>query len=189
MTTGEGQSERWLVAIAQERDRTAFAQLFGGFAPRLKGFFLKNRLAQAQAEELAQEVMLRVWHKAEHFDPSRGTAATWIFALARNVLVDMVRREARPLPDAEALADTRAPVPPDAETAVAGAQSVAALRGALADLPAEQREILEDSYFGGRSLSEVATHRGLPLGTVKTRARLALQRLRLFLGTKESHDA
>jgi RNA polymerase sigma-70 factor (ECF subfamily) len=165
-----------LGAIAQDRDRAAFAQLFRHYAPRLKSHLLGRGVGNQVAEELVQEVMLSAWRRAELFDPMRGSASSWLFAMVRNALIDRVRRERRPepVPDPEEVG-LNADCPEQALLTREGHQ---ALQRALLRLPPEQATVLSDAYFRGQSMSEIARERNLPLGTVKTRTRLALERLR-----------
>lgn len=166
-----------MAAVAQRRDKSAFARLYGHFAPRLKSFLLKAGMDDGSAEELAQETMITVWRKAEQFDPKKAAVSTWIFTIARNRRIDLLRREARPEPDAEELARHQdAPAQPDdiLDEAVTGA----AVRAALSGLPDQQREVLELSFYGELSHGLIAEKLNVPLGTVKSRIRLALTRLR-----------
>ncbi len=168
-----------VVAIAQRADREAFATLFAHFAPRVKGFLMRRGTNAGLAEEIAQETMLSVWRKAAHFSPERGTASTWIFTIARNLAVDRMRRDG---PPREAGAE---PVEEDAidsaETAMLAAEREQRLRAALTTLSPEQNTILQLSFFQDRPHSEVAATLGIPLGTVKSRIRLAIARLRTLL--------
>jgi len=174
-------AEQHIVAIARHRDKAAFAELFRAWAPRIRHFLMKRGVDGGQADELGQEVMLLVWRKAEHFDPARGAAATWLFTLTRNVLVDRVRAERRPVPDPEPAGETVT-----TDERLAFAQDGRRLESAIAQLPQEQAEVVRGAYFEGLSLSEIAARSKLPLGTVKTRARLALQRLRATFVPEEA---
>jgi RNA polymerase sigma-70 factor, ECF subfamily len=178
------EAEDLIGAIAASQDRSAFASLFQLFAPRLKAHYRARRLPDEIAEELTQEVMLRVWRHARQFDRTKSAASTWIYAVARNCFVDRVRREKRPVAD-PLDESTPEPLVPPAEEALGAAQTLAVVREALTALPQEQGEIIQDVYFVGRSLPEIAEARSLPLGTVKTRVRLALERLRSRLRTTE----
>ena len=170
-----------LAAIAGTRDRQAFARFFNWFAPRIKGQLLAAGAPPATADELVQEVMLTVWRKAGQFDPTRGAASTWLYAMTRNAWINHARGRRPTEPELD-LDDGRAAAEaPTPEIAAAAAQWRGALRGALASLPEEQVAVLRGCYFAGRSLREEAEARNLPLGTVKTRARLALERLRGML--------
>lgn len=138
-------------------------------------------LESHSAEELTQEVMLTLWHRAETFDPKQASAATWIFAIARNRRIDSLRRQRHPELDP----DDPALVPPPTETAeqlMEMAQDNARLHEALKELPGEQSELLKMAFFEDKTHMEIADSCNLPLGTVKSRLRLALARLRRHLG-------
>lgn len=174
---GSGSPAQWILAIARDGDRVAFAHLFNLFGPRLKGFVMRQGLSAAAAEELVQDAMLAVWRKAGSFDPQRASAATWIFTIARNLRIDLQRRtRSQVLPslidEAEAAGG---------EEIYMAAQDRALVHEALARLNEEQRRIVELSYFHEEPQSEIARSLGIPLGTVKSRIRLALARLRSFL--------
>ena len=169
-----------IAAIAAGRDRAAFAALFSHYAPRLKSFLQRRGADAAEAEELAQEALLAVWRKAGQFDPGRATAAAWIFAIARNLRIDALRRARLAIPVADPTDD---PVPPPpADALLAADQRARRLHDAIAALPAEQSEALRLAYFDERSHSEMETALAIPLGTVKSRLRLAMARLRAALG-------
>jgi RNA polymerase sigma-70 factor (ECF subfamily) len=170
-----------IVRIAQERDAAAFKALFEAFAPRLKGFLLHQGLAPAAAEELAQEALLTVWRKANYFDPHRASAAAWIFTLARNLRIDAYRRGRAVLPpDIDPLSDQDAPAA--AEGMVLAAERDGRLHDAMRGLPANQVEVLQSSFFHDKPHAQIARELDLPLGTVKSRIRTALLRLRELLG-------
>lgn len=172
--------QRSLERIAHARDRAAFAELFDQFAPRIKTFMLRKGANQELAEDLVQEAMLAVWRKAGLFDASRGSVSAWIFTIARNLRIDRLRREAimpyTVLDDIDLPSDEIA-----TDEALANRQEQSAVAGALADIPAEQRELLLLSYVEGVPQSEIARRLSLPLGTVKSRMRLAYIRLRRSL--------
>lgn len=169
-----------LLRIA-ERDRLAFAELFGRFAGRVKSFLLRYAMPDDQAEEIAQEVMVQVWRKAASFDPSRAAASTWIFAIARNRRIDAIRRAVRR--EADPHDPILQPEPqPDGGTLVGQSQRAQLVRSALDTLPEAQRSVLKATFFDGLSQSEIAEREGLPLGTVKSRVRLAFARMRERLG-------
>ena len=169
-----------VVAVGLRRDRVAFAGLFAHFAPRLKAYLMRNGCEATAAEEVVQEVMVTLWRRAETFDPSQASASTWVFTIARNKRIDMVRRERRPEidPDDPAL---RPEAEPSADHAVETAQDSERLRAAMTVLPAEQQEILRLAYFEDLPHSAIAERCDMPLGTVKSRIRLALTRLRKTL--------
>lgn len=171
--------ERMIMAIATCGDRAAFAALFSRFAPRVKTYLLQNGLQAAIAEELAQEVLLVIWRKAKQFDPSRASAAAWVFTIARNLRIDTARRArfAPPEPDA-----TDGPLEvPTAETILQAEDRVTRVRAALATLPSEQAEVVRLSFFEDRPHADIERVLGIPLGTVKSRLRLAMSRLRRLL--------
>lgn len=164
-----------LIRIRDDRDETAFVALFRHFAPRVKAFLMRSGADAALAEEVAQEVMATVWHKAAQFDPARASVATWIFTIARNRKIDALRKQARPEPEDLPWG----PEPdPDQADAVGLQQEMDHLGQALAELPDKQRELIEKAYFGELTHREIADATGLPLGTIKSRIRLALDRLR-----------
>ncbi len=162
--------------IAAAADRTAFAELFQHFAPRVKSYAMRLGAAGPAAEELAQETLLAVWRKAAQFDPARASASTWIFTIARNLRIDALRRE-RPAPPPE---DDKDPSPL-ADVVLSGVQQDGRVREALRRLPPEQLQVIELSFFSEAAHSEIAERLGLPLGTVKSRLRLAMGRLRALL--------
>jgi RNA polymerase sigma-70 factor (ECF subfamily) len=166
-----------LVAIGRERDRGAFARLFGHFAPRVRAYLLRLGADRATADELLQEVMLMVWRRADTFDPAQASAGTWIFAIARTKRIDGIRRERRPQIDPDDPALVPEPETP-ADRIVEADQYGRRLRVAIATLPSEQAELLRMAFYEDKAHSEIAEASGLPLGTVKSRIRLALGRLR-----------
>ena len=159
-------------------DASSFAQIFESYGPRLRAYFLRHGLSGALADEAAQEVLLSVWHHSQRFDAGRGSMSAWIFAIARNRLIDNVRRMRRPEPSADDPCWVGGSAEPSPESATAVRSRAEAVRSALKSLPVEQLNVLEALYFEGQSMSEYADASGTPLGTVKTRARLALKALR-----------
>ena len=169
---------KWMLQVRHSRDREAFGSLFDFYAPRLKGMMLRSRVSPGQAEDIVQDVMLSVWRKAESFDPHRAQVSSWIYQIARNRLIDIARKERRPLPEEwSAKEETE----DDAVHILALAQEVDQLRTALAQLGALQREMIEKAYLGELSHSQISEQTGLPLGTIKSRIRLGLERLRHVL--------
>jgi len=168
-----------IVAIAGSSDQQAFARLFRHFAPRVKSYLLRFHMEAAVAEELSQETLLIVWRKAAYFDPSRAAASTWIFTIARNLRVDFLRGSAHPdaLEDHPAL-ESADPLPGDALLA---SEREARTRDALTGLPQDQAEVVRLSFFEDKPHSEIARELGIPLGTVKSRLRLAFGRLKTAL--------
>ncbi len=164
-----------MVSIAHDQDEAAFAEIFRHFAPRVKGFLIKSGADPSLAEECMQDVMATLWRKAHMYDPSRASVATWIFTIARNRKIDLLRRYARPEPEDLPWGPEATP---DQADVIALQQDAARLAEALRALPDKQRELIQRAYFGDLSHSEIADATGLPLGTIKSRIRLALDRLR-----------
>ena len=164
-----------LELIRTEKSEAAFARVFYHFAPRIKAFLIKSGADAGLAEECAQEVMVTVWHKAHLFDPTRASASTWIFTIARNKKIDALRKQLRPTPDDLGWGPEHEP---DQEEMVGLQQETEKLGEAIANLPEKQRVLVERAYFEEMSHNEIAEATGLPLGTIKSRIRLALERLR-----------
>lgn len=166
-----------VVAVAERQDRAAFAALFGHFAPRLKAYVRRLGMEDARAEELAQEVMLIVWRRATLYDPAQASVSTWIFTIARNRRIDELRRERRPEinPDDPVLVQDSGPV---ADLLIAQSEVARRLHAAVAELPEEQAVVLRKNFFENKAHNSIATELALPLGTVKSRLRLALAKLR-----------
>ncbi len=170
-------------AVAKSADRAAFALLFQHFAPRVKGFMKRSGMDDSAAEELAQETLLMVWRKAALFDPASIAPSGWIFTIARNLRIDALRRERRDAGanasdiDAEFLWDAG----PSAETAAAASQAQARVSAAVATLPEDQLRVVELSFHQDKAHAEIAEALQIPLGTVKSRLRLAMNRLRILL--------
>ena len=164
-----------LKRIQANQDQRAFAELFAHFAPRVKAFLMKSGASPSMAEECTQEVMATLWHKAHLFDPSRASVATWIFTIARNKKIDALRKQRRPEPEN---LDWGPKAEPEAADILVLQQESQQLTEAMTALPSQQRELIEKAYFGDLSHSEIAAETGLPLGTIKSRLRLALSKLR-----------
>lgn len=164
-----------MLAVRDAQDRAAFATIFQHFAPRVKAFLMKAGSDAATAEECAQDVMATLWHKAHLYDPTRASVATWVFTIARNRRIDMARKARRPEPEAVVWGPDEEPDQADIYEA---GQETKRLTAALADLPEKQRVLIQRAFYGDLSHSEIAAETGLPLGTIKSRIRLALDRLR-----------
>lgn len=172
-------AETWLrdmELIAQNRDKEAFAKIFTFFGPRVKSYLLKSGLDDAQAEDSLQETFARVWLHAGRYNAERGAVSTWIFTIARNVSVDAFRKIRDIDPTYFSAGDEYVTEPP-AEESVTHTQDVEQLKFAVQNLPDEQRDLIEAAYFREMTHSEIAKKTGIPLGTIKSRLRLALRRL------------
>ncbi len=171
-----------LTRIAEQRDRAAFASLFDAYAPRVKSFMMRKGASSEQAEDLVQETMIAVWSKAGMYVADRGSVTTWIFTIARNLRIDRLRREKTSLysdiDDYDAESDD---APQD--DALSRLQEDGYVAKALAQIPPEQRELLILSYVEDLPQSEIAARLQIPLGTVKSRMRLAYRRMRKLLET------
>ncbi len=173
-----------MIAVGAARDRAAFAALFAHFAPRIKAYLMRLGAGAAQAEDLAQEAMLAVWRKAALFDPAKASASTWIFTVARNLRIDAIRREKRPAfdPDDPAFVPAQE-LAPDGE--LSRTDDCERVRAAMQALSPEQAAVVRLSFFSDKPHSEIARELGVPLGTVKSRLRLAMARMRPVVGNRE----
>ncbi len=171
---------RLIEAVAQSQDREAFASLFAHFAPRLKAFLMRSGADAGAAEDFAQEAMLIVWRKAALYDRQRAAPSSWIFTIARNLRIDTIRRDRLALREIDPSEVPDSPIQPD--VALGESDEACRVRAALAELPEEQRKVLLLSYFGDLAHGEISRRLNLPLGTVKSRLRLAVARLREMLG-------
>lgn len=170
-----------IVAIADRQDRAAFAALFDYYAPRIKSFLMRRGAGAEAAEDLAQEALLTVWRKASYFDPARASASAWVFSIARNLRIDTLRSQHRARLYAEHESFEQED-PEHPEEMLLSAERGDRVRKAMKDLPDEQVQVVQLSFFEGRPHGDIATLLGIPLGTVKSRLRLAVGRLRAKLG-------
>ena len=168
-----------LLRVGAERDSDAFAALFEYFAPRLKTFYLRRGLDAGAAEDLAQDAMLRVWHGAAQYDPARAAPSTWVYVIARNLRTDTLRRVQRVRYDVELAEPAVHDWTPEAAAVLA--QRSVRLARALHALPEAQREAVRAAYFDDLSHGQAHQVLGIALGTLKSRLRLALTRLRAAL--------
>jgi RNA polymerase sigma-70 factor, ECF subfamily len=170
-----------LAAIAATQDRAAFADLFEFYAPRIKSMLMRGGATPDTAEDIAQETLITVWHKAGYFDPARASASAWVYTIARNLRVDRLRRDRlAALYASEADVPVEEPDRPD--QLLHAAERADRVKTAIKELPEEQARVLKLSFFENRAHADIAEDLGLPLGTVKSRLRLALARLRGLLG-------
>jgi len=169
-----------VMAVATKRDRTAFARLFDFYAPRVYAYLLRLRLDPGVADELTQDVMTTLWQKAELFDRTKSSVGTWLFRIAHNRRIDVHRRSREDAVPEPRPTDTPDPSPaPDDSLDMS--QREASIRAALRLLPEEQLDLIRLAFFEGLSHGDIASQTGLPLGTVKSRLRLAFSRLRRSL--------
>jgi RNA polymerase sigma factor (sigma-70 family) len=169
-----------VMAVATKRDRTAFARLFDFYAPRVYAYLLRLRLEPGVADELTQDVMTTLWQKAELFDRTKSSVGTWLFRIAHNRRIDVHRRGRENTVPEPRPTDTPDPSPaPDDSLDMS--QREASIRAALRLLPEEQLDLIRLAFFEGLSHGGIASQTGLPLGTVKSRLRLAFSRLRQAL--------
>jgi len=169
-----------MAAVAERQDRAAYSELFGYYAPRVKSYLMRLGADGALAEEIAQDVMVTVWRKAGLFDRSQASVSTWIFRIARNRRIDVFRRARRPdLDPEETLLLPAGADAPDAR--IEAMETETRVRAAMKDLPPEQVSLLHLAFYEGLSHSEIAGKLGLPLGTVKSRIRLAFAKMKAKL--------
>ena len=172
-------------AIAVRQDRAAFASLFRHYAPRVKAFIMRGGSDAETAQEVAQEALIMVWRKAASFDRSRASAATWIFTIARNKRIDLLRRAGRPVLSTEDWLAVFAPEKDDADQSVLTRQTYTRVKELLGSLSADQLVVIQKAFFEDKTHIVIAEELKLPLGTVKSRIRLALGRLREALEKDE----
>lgn len=171
-----------LARVAESQDRAAFGRLFRHVAPRLKSWLMRTGSSEEQAEELAQEAMVNVWRKAALFDPAQAAASTWIFTIARNLRVDASRRRRLDGAGEEAFEfDLLAAEQPGCGDMLDAARLAQRVRDAMQQLPPEQAQVLRLSFYDDEPHARIAAGLGIPLGTVKSRMRLAVQHLRRLL--------
>lgn len=190
---GEKRTDEWsdlLGRVGKQQDQLAFKSLFDHFAPLIKGFCLNNTnqgFSSDAAEEIVQEVMLKIWQKAPSYDPSKAAASTWIYTVMRNARIDLIRRNKRHQTDSDPidvddLWDEDSDTGPVVQFQKIRDQEI--IKESFKVLPSEQRQALTEVYMKGKSHSEVASETGLPLGTVKSRVRMGLQKIEAYLGSK-----
>lgn len=179
-----------ILAVARDRDRQAFGELFDFYAPRIEGWLIRTGVDRTTAEEICQDAMTTLWRKAGLYDPAKATPATWLYRIARNRRIDLARRDRIALIEpGDAAFDVVDENAVDADRAVDARDREEALRAALTRLPPEQLELVRMAFFESLSHSAIAERTGLPLGTVKSRIRLAFGRLRKSLESAGVDDA
>jgi RNA polymerase sigma-70 factor, ECF subfamily len=173
----------WIVQIASTQSKAAFESLFRTYAPKLKSFVMSMGASAGVAEEVVQEAMLSVWRRSAQFDPTRGSGGAWLFSIARNTFISHVRQQKRH--EATEVDPAFVSDAPDPEQLTSATQFQVQLSAAMQSLPEEQSAVLRQAYMLGQPLQQVANDQKIPLGTVKTRARLALEKLRTVFQAKE----
>ena len=169
--------DRLLLRVGSDRDRFAFKKLYEHFTPRLKSFLLRIGSDMSAAEEICQESMIMVWRRAETFNPDSAGASTWIFTIARNKRIDKLRKDNRPLPDLNDPSFFQIPVD-KSDDILQRVEEEKKITNALKNLPPEQAKLILSAYYEEKSHRKIADETNLPLGTVKSRIRLAINRLR-----------
>jgi RNA polymerase sigma-70 factor (ECF subfamily) len=170
-----------LTRIAADRSEAAFRRLFEQFGPQIRHYMMRQGADTATADELMQETLLAVWRKAGLYTPAKGTPATWMFSIARNLRIDRLRKETCWQELTEEIVEATPSEEAAPEEAVSEGQRKARVQAVLACLPADQREVVTLAFIDGLSQSEIAARLTLPLGTVKSRLRLAYQKVRSAL--------
>ncbi len=164
--------------IAQNQDKQAFITLFSYYAPRLKSFLMRGGFAPQAAEELTQETLLAVWSRAKSFDSSKSSPSTWIYTIARNKKIDYLRKHLRPEPNPEDIKNDEQTHPIDVLQRKQESEEIAKL---IQELPEEQAELIKKAFYEDKSHQEIADETGIALGTIKSRIRLALKKLKIGL--------
>jgi RNA polymerase sigma-70 factor, ECF subfamily len=173
--------KQWLKAVAEQQDRGAFGRLFQYFAPRIASFMERSGLSAAEAEEISQETMVAVWRKAALYDPAQAGVSTWVFTISRNLRVDLARKASRASAGVAALKDLPIRLEASVEDMALASERDARVRRAMATLSPEQAAVLRLSFFAEKPHAEIARELSLPLGTVKSRTRLAMAKIRAIL--------
>jgi RNA polymerase sigma-70 factor (ECF subfamily) len=179
-TAARDEQKANLAQVATKRDRAAFEQLFTHYGPRVKSMMIKAGAPPDQAEDLVQDVMMTVWRKAALYSPAKGAVSTWIFTIARNARIDRLRRQSsRPYEDVDNL--DVADESDDGEAELYAAQKAGLIAEAMVELPDEQKQIIELAFMHDLPQSRIADRLSVPLGTVKSRLRLAYGKLKVKL--------
>lgn len=165
--------------IGKNKDKEAFLVLFDHFAPRLKSFLMRGKFSEDVAEEIVQETLLIVWRRAKSYNANKANPSTWIFTIARNKKIDHLRKHNKPTPIAEDLEFSHLIHPNEAYIRTERQKLFETM---IKSLPEEQAEMLKKSFYEDKSHQEIADETDIPLGTVKSRIRMGLQKLKLELG-------
>ncbi|WP_051548256.1 sigma-70 family RNA polymerase sigma factor [Sneathiella glossodoripedis] len=166
-----------LFAVGSSADKEAFKRIYLEMGPKLKAYLVKTGQSQSEADEILQETLIKVWRKASLFNPAKSSANTWIYSVAKNARIDRIRKETRPKPDPED--PSFVPDPPETgEDSVNRIQDERLIRAAMQVLSSDQAQIIKMSFFEDKSHAEISAELDLPLGTVKSRIRLAFGKIR-----------
>lgn len=176
----------WLTAIAENRDAKALTDLFDVYSPKLKGWLMARGAADATAEDMVQDVMLKVWTGAHMFDPTKASFATWVYRMTRNRWIDYQRKHGRmDVRDPELMKTIADEEVPSAEADYVVEQENMWLREEIEKLNPSQRMAIQMAYMEFKTHKEISQEMGLPLGTVKTRIRSAMQTLKANMASRE----
>ena len=169
--------QKCMQEVAENQDKEAFATIFKHFSPRLKSYFMKAGAADNQAEEIIQEVMISVWTKASSYNKEKSSVSTWLYTIARNKRIDKIRKEKRHylLESDEGL---EIPIDSTQEEEIMSTQLSKRMDDYIKNLPSEQAKLLKLSYFHEKTHTDISNELNIPLGTVKSRIRLALSKIR-----------
>lgn len=170
-----------IALVGSSADKKAFAALFGYYAPRLKSFLGRQGFSSSECEDLVQEAMLNLWRKASSFDPDKAGASTWVYTIARNIGIDRRRQSGRSKTWEELTSFEDVDPDPSAEAMLVTAETEKKVREAVKALPPEQAAVINMTFYGETTQADIAKTLGIPLGTVKSRARLGLHRLRMVM--------
>ncbi|WP_415893961.1 sigma-70 family RNA polymerase sigma factor [Neptuniibacter sp. PT8_73] len=165
-----------LMSLGETKDKALFVQLFKHFAPKIKAYIIRLGLVESTAEELMQETMASVWRKAHMYQKSKAAASTWIFTLARNQSIDWMRKQKYP----EYSLDEWHEEADESQDTCTDVVLSARMQASIDKLPELQAQAIYMSFYEGRSHSEIADRLGIPLGSVKSRIRLASEKLRVM---------
>ncbi len=175
--SSEEQLSNCLSEIALHQDKSAFNTIFNYFAPRLKSYLIKVGSTETQAEGVIQEVMIAVWTKASSYDNNKSSVGTWIYTIARNKRIDKIRKDKRHYLS-ESDEGLEIPVQSTQENEIFSSQVSASLKKQIENLPEDQGKLLKMSYFYDKTHADISEELSIPLGTVKSRIRLALTKMR-----------
>ena len=176
--------KNYIKDIAETQDKMAFSNIFNYFAPRLKSFFVKLGCSEPQSEEIIQEVMISIWTKSRTYNSEKSSVSTWIYTIAKNKRIDKIRKEKKHY-STESDESLEIPVPSIQEDQVIATEISEKIKSCISVLPKEQAQLLKLSYFYEKTHSDIASELKIPLGTVKSRIRLALSKMKNLVELKQ----